>query len=202
MKSLEHPLTDSALPKHIVKGTQQISNKNDIVNAFIDHFIKTGNLFEQSYPEEASRHVSSPLQHNSSASLVSEGFDFESIPPSAVLKALKEIDTRKSAGLKGLDPAFLKLSAHLIVEPIAYIFYLSLSSNDIPDVWKSAHVLPLLKGGDPFTLENYRPIFKLSVLAKILESLVNTQVKCFLQNHNILCPAQSGFRAKHHNCIY
>ena len=28
-------------------------------------------------------------------------------------------------------------------------------------------------------------------------SILNTQFKGFLQNHNILCPVQSGFRAKH-----
>uniref|UniRef100_A0A8C1PPA9 Reverse transcriptase domain-containing protein n=1 Tax=Cyprinus carpio TaxID=7962 RepID=A0A8C1PPA9_CYPCA len=100
-------------------------------------------------------------------------------------------------GPDGLDPALLKLSAHIIVEPITYIFNLSRSSNDLPDVWKSVHVLPLLKGGDPSILDNYRPISKLSVLAKVLESLINTQLKGFLQNHNILSPVKSGFRAKH-----
>ena len=120
---MNYPPSDSALPKHIVKDTQQISNKNDIVNAFNDHFIKAGDIFEQLYPEEVShRYVSSPLQHNSPVSLVSEGFDFKLIPSSAVLKALKEIDIRKSAGPDGLDPALLKLSAHIIVEPITYIF--------------------------------------------------------------------------------
>lgn len=52
IKSLQLPPTDTALPKHIVKDTQQISNKNDIVNAFNDHFIKAGDIFELSYPEE------------------------------------------------------------------------------------------------------------------------------------------------------
>lgn len=147
---LELPLSDSVLPKHIVKDTQQISNKNDIVNAFNDHFIKAGDIFEQSYPEEVlHRHVSSPLHHNSPVSHVSEGFDFKHIPSSAVLKALKEIDTRKSASPDGIDPVLLKLSAHIIMEPITYIFNLSLSSNDLPDVWKSVHVLPLLNGGTP-----------------------------------------------------
>jgi len=58
-------------------------------------------------------------------------------------------------------------------------------------------VLPLLKGGDFSILNNYCPISKLSVLAKVLESLLNTQLKGFLQNYNILCLAQSGFRAKY-----
>ncbi len=34
-----------------------------------------------------------------------------------------------------------------IAEPLSYIFNLSLLSNEIPKIWKSAFVLPLLKGG-------------------------------------------------------
>uniref|UniRef100_A0A8C2Q2T0 ribonuclease H n=1 Tax=Cyprinus carpio TaxID=7962 RepID=A0A8C2Q2T0_CYPCA len=43
-------------------------------------------------------------------------------------------------------------------------------------------------------MDNYRPISKLSVLAKIFESLVSDQLKDFLIVNNILIPFQSGFR--------
>ena len=63
--------------------------------------------------------------------------------------------------------------------------------------WKSAFVLPLFKGGDPAILNNHRPISNLSVLAKILETLVSKQLKEFLYSNAILSPYQSGFRKKH-----
>ena len=50
---------------------------------------------------------------------------------------------------------------------------------------------PLLKG--PIQLNNYRPISNLSLVAKILESLVSNQLKDFLQTNAII----SGFRKKH-----
>lgn len=87
--------------------------------------------------------------------------------------------------------------ADFIAEPIAAMFNLSLTSNVIPHAWKSAMVLPLLKGGDPFELDNYRPISRLSVIAKVFESLVNDQVKQFLMENNILNEFQSGFRSGH-----
>lgn len=67
---------------------------------------------------------------------------------------------------------------------------------EIPKLWKSAFVLPLLKGGDPSLLDNYRPISKLSVLSKVLESLVSRQLKTYFQE-NILNGMQSGFRSGH-----
>ena len=77
------------------------------------------------------------------------------------------------------------------------IFNLSLLSQSLPDVWKQAHVSPLLKAGDPCEVNNYRPISNLSALAKILESQVSTQIKRFLDTNLILSPMQSGFRPKH-----
>lgn len=57
---------------------------------------------------------------------------------------------------------------------------LSISSGIVPRVWKMAHVKPLHKGGDMSYLHNYRPISKLPCLAKVLESLINDQLKVFL----------------------
>ena len=54
-----------------------------------------------------------------------------------------------------------------------------------------------LKAGDPSDLNNYRPISKLPILAKVLESIVNAQLKHFLSENNILNEAQSGFRSGH-----
>lgn len=70
-------------------------------------------------------------------------------------------------------------------------------SKEIPLIWKAAFVRPLLKGRDPATLNNYRPVSNLSVLAKILEALVANQLKEFLYENNIFSSYQSGFRKKH-----
>ncbi len=60
-----------------------------------------------------------------------------------------------------------------------------------------AHILPLLKGGERSSINNYRPISNLSPLAKILESLVSDQLKDFLCFNDILSCYQSGFRKSH-----
>jgi len=49
-------------------------------------------------------------------------------------------------------------------------------TNLIPNVWKSAFIIPLLKEGVPTILNNYRPISKLSVLAKVLEFRVSKRI--------------------------
>ena len=68
----------------------------------------------------------------------------------------------------------------------------------LKSAWKAAYITPLHKGGDPSQLDNYRPISKLSVLAKKFENLlVNTQLKYFLSFNSTLPFYQSDCRPKH-----
>lgn len=56
----------------------------------------------------------------------------------------------------------------------------------------------------PTGLNNYRPIFKLSILATVLERLVMNQIKEYMCLNNILSPHHSGFRKlhKYSNCCH
>ncbi len=72
------------------------------------------------------------------------------------------------------------------VLPLTYLFNLSLSTNEIPSIWKTAYVRTLFKEGDPTVLYKYMPISKLSILSNVLESLVKDQLKEFLSSKNAL----------------
>ncbi len=126
-----------------------------------------------------------------------QSFNFVPFSVQEVHKALSELDHRKCAGPDLIDPYFLKLAADFVAEPLTHLFNLTVQTKEIPMIWKSAFVLPLLKGEDPSTLNNYRPISNLSLLAKILESLVSDQLKEFLYTTEILSMHQSGLRKRH-----
>ncbi len=65
--------------------------------------------------------------------------------------------------------------------------------------FKHAVVQPLLKkpGLDAGVLANFRPISKLPFIAKILEKVVFSQLKTFLDDHDVLEVFQSGFKSLH-----
>lgn len=182
-----------SLPTMVKSNDCLITEQNEICLAFNRHFAHAGHLFDN---DDCEGPPPGDCGHVRSEGHVSQ-FSFEPFSGSVVFEALQSIDTRKSTGEDNVDPFFLKLAAPLITEQITYIFNLSISTGIVPSIWKTAHVFPLHKGGDRSDLNNYRPISKLSCLAKILESLVNNQLKAFLSNHSVLSPHQSGFRAKH-----
>ena len=61
----------------------------------------------------------------------------------------------------------------------------------------NVHELPLFKQRDRDDLNNYRPISVISVVAKVFERIVYDQLYAYLEEHDIICKYQSGFRAIH-----
>lgn len=73
---------------------------------------------------------------------VASPFEFISVSVSEVNNALMQLDTSKAAGPDQTETFFIKLAADFITEPLSHIFNLSLTSNKIPKICKSAFVSP------------------------------------------------------------
>ena len=77
-------------------------------------------------------------------------------------------------------------------------FFNYLYKTDIPEQWKEAKVIPILKPNKPsHTKTSYRPIALLSCLSKLMEKMVNRRLLSFLEHKNFFSNFQSGFRAGH-----
>lgn len=134
------------------------------MNCFNEHFISSGSLFDTAGTSLMNPCTESPM-------FSGDPFKFAPFTVLEVHKALKTLDHRKPPGPDMMEPYFLKLAANFIAEPLSILFNLSIKTKEIPSVWKSAFILPLLKGGDPAVLSNYRPISNL----------------CFFENSGISC---------------
>lgn len=166
IKSLTVENNSQVLPNYIVHNSSNIYDKVEMVNCFNQHFIL-------STPSINSSNTVTVPEQPSYAST----FSFQPFTLCQVRKALQSLDARKPQGPDLIDPYFLKIAADLIAKPLTDIFNLSLTTMQIPKIWKSAFVTPLFKGGDPKIVNNYRPVSKLCILSKILESLINEQLK-------------------------
>lgn len=195
IKSLSTSEISNELPPCLTTTSGIISDKVKMLNCFNEHFVSCGKLFDSVQNSTSVSAVSASVHCTDKP--IDTPFMFSPFNVGAVHDALCKLNTKKSAGPDNLEPFFLKTAADFIAAPLTSLFNLTLSSNSIPKLWKSAYVLPLLKGGEPTALNNYRPISKLPVLAKILEGLVSDQLRVFLSDHDILSNFQSGFRKEH-----
>ena len=88
----------------------------------------------------------------------------------------------------------IKETAPVITESLCYLFHLSLSLGQLPNDWKIATVVPLLKPkGFPSNPVSYRPISLLPCIAKVLDHLVCNHISAFLYRYKIITPAQYVF---------
>ena len=60
-----------------------------------------------------------------------------------------------------------------------------------------AKVIPIFKSDDNTDPYNYRPISLLSCFNRIFEKHVYKRMKSFIEDKNILCTSQYGFRQGH-----
>ena len=82
----------------------------------------------------------------------------------------------------------------IIIDPLTYIFSLSISTGKVPDKLKLAKVILVYKSGQADLVSNYRPISLLSIFDKLVEKIICTRLSNFLSANNILYPYQFGFR--------
>jgi len=80
---------------------------------------------------------------------------------------------------------------------LAKLFKNSFRSGVVPKEWKCANVVPIFKSGVKSDPNNYRPISLLPIISKVMESIVNDQLRKHLFKLNLLSNHQFGFRPHH-----
>ena len=78
----------------------------------------------------------------------------------------------------------------------ATLFMPSWGTGTIPDDWKTANIVPIVKKGDRNKPENYRPVSLTSIACKTLGYILCSSIRRHLEAHIILTDAQHGFRKR------
>ena len=87
---------------------------------------------------------------------------------------------------------FIKCFYSSIATPLFYTFSKSFETGEIPTQLKIAKVVPIFKSGDPSLPNNYRPIYLLPNISKILEKVMCNKLTFFLESNNLLSNSQSS----------
>ena len=111
-----------------------------------------------------------------------------------VRRAIKSCRNSKAFGPEKLSIFHLKNLGPRSIEYITALFNLSVTTCQIPSIWKSSLIIPIPKPGKDNSLgTSYRPISLLCPAAKVLESLILPTINKYLQP----APDQHGFRPDH-----
>ena len=116
-----------------------------------------------------------------------------------VINLLANCDSNKSPGPDKINPGplFLKNTANLIAPMLTHLFQQSLTQGTLPSAWKHAYISPIFKKGNKSDHKNYRPVLLTSLICKMMEHILVSQIMKHLQFYNILSEVQYGFRPHH-----
>ena len=172
-----------------VNGTS-ITNPLEISKEFNNHFANIG-------PKLASEINNNGENHQRYLTGTDKRFELHPTNSNKVFSLLNKLDKSKATGLDNISARLVRECADIISVPICDIFKQSIRQGIFPDDWKNARVTPLFKQGDRGNVNNYRPISVIPIVAKVFERIVYEQLYAYLEEHEILCKNQSGFRAIH-----
>ena len=84
-----------------------------------------------------------------------------------------------------------------ISDQLVVLFNLSFTSGSFPTILKTRKVAPVYKKDSKLKCSNYRPIYLLSNIDKILERIVYNCLYKFFEDNKLVYNLQFGFRQNH-----
>lgn len=108
-----------------------------------------------------------------------------------VLDYINKIDEDFSDSPDEIPSVVIRKCSLSLVEPLTFLFNLSLRSGVFPALWKKFYVVPVHKKGRKDLIENYRPIAKLSPIPKVFEAIICDYLS--FSCRSILSSKQHGF---------
>ena len=115
-----------------------------------------------------------------------------------VFTALYNLNPCKASGVDCIGPKLLKACSYGLHEVLHHLFSLSINSGKIPNEWKLHYIIPIFKSVNKYPITNYRPIFLLRSISKVLERIVYDKLFPFLENK--ISINQFDF-VRNHSCV-
>lgn len=179
------------IPNMFLDNGRVYSGDKDIAEGFNNFFVNIGPNLAKKISESKTKFtefLSNP---------VDEMFTFANVTPDTIFETLNHIKTKSSAGTDNISSKLLKEIMPNIINPLVYLFNLSLKTGFVPDSYKCAKIIPIYKSEESTQFTNYRPISLLSSFSKLLEKIIARQMFRYLDKFKILYSHQYGFRPKH-----
>ena len=77
-----------------------------------------------------------------------------------------------------------------------HIFQKSFQDTSLPDIWKSATVIPLFKKGSKLDPGNYKPVSLTCVSCKIMESIIRDHIAAWSAECRSVCQQANAVSPK------
>lgn len=120
-------------------------------------------------------------------------FTFKMVTEQQINQVLRSIRS-VAVGVDGIGLGLLLYLCPNILPLLTHIVNYCFENDVYPSLWKFAKIIPLPKTNNVSDITDLRPISILPTMSKIIEIIMNQQIREHVTLHNILPLNQSGFR--------
>ena len=184
---------NNSIKKVVIRNTE-ITDNNEIVEAFNEHFASIGEKL-------AAQIENISINPVDAINKADTKFKFKSIEVCQIIKIIKKLANGKAVGIHSLPNRSLKEGVELIAPSLCAIFNRAICTQTYPSDLNIAKVSAIFKSGEKEDLNNYRPISVIPTVAHLFERLIYNQVYDYLTNNNLLNSKQYRFRSLHSTAL-
>ncbi len=179
------------------------SDPDRILQTWFDHFKTLSSSHESDFPalgaakDQYNCLYDKSLENDEKEDIIDTPFTL-----AEVSLAIKNLKSKKAAGLDHLQAEHLKLGGDCLALWLTNVFNSIIELEVVPDALKEGVIKPIYKGNgrDPLDTNSYRGITLTSVLSKTLEILLLGRIRVTLCERSFPHINQSGF-VKKTSCI-
>ena len=122
-------------------------------------------------------------------------FSFYCIEIEKMSKLISSLKNTKSVGVDCIQVQVLKQYNTVLAPAFTHIANLAIMSCTFPERYKFGQICPLPKKGNLLEPKNWRPINLLPIASKLIEGVMNYQLKDYLESWELFSPSQHAYRA-------
>ena len=190
----------------LVKGLNDEGNRNAKITLEIDGEMqmnkRAANTFAKAYakesnttvPRERQKEVRQEEKEGRNHKNIHEAMK-KDITKEELKTAISRLKKKKSPGPDGITNEMLQHLGNTALQKMLDIFNLSWRNGQVPQCWREATMIPIIKPGKNKTQpSSYRPISLTSCVCKTMERVIAYRMQWYLEAQNIIVPEQAGFR--------
>ena len=108
--------------------------------------------------------------------------------------AIKNLKSRKAAGLDQIPPEFLKAAGREVITFLVRLFNRVYDSGSFPSEWSNSIIVPIFKKGEKDDPSNFRGISLLDITSKVFTAILTARITEWAELNGKLAKEQAGFR--------
>ena len=175
-----------------VEGGEVIDHPKDVAQYLNKYFLRKVENIKKETPIDPEKSLDYTLQYIRDKRIPT--MEFSTVTPQDVSKIIAGLKNTKALGIDDISTQILKKFNMTLAPYITHIVNKALYTSTYPSMWKTGIVSPVPKKGDLTLPQNWRPVTLLCSMSKILETIMNRQLKKHIETNNLLSKNQHAYQ--------